>query len=110
MREFGGEYYSKEFSVLHFGRPMRHNLTILIDHEDLKKFNFKVEFTLSFGGKYSPAKMSNYTLNLLAAKATEGDENANNLIAEMDENILFSDYQDRIGKSKDTFIKDHIRA
>lgn len=101
-----GQYFSKERSVLHYGRPSRENHNLSISANELAKHNFKIKISLNFGGKHSPAKTSNYTLNLSKAIYTQHDENANKLIESFEENVLFSDYQDRIGKSKDTFVKD----
>jgi predicted HTH transcriptional regulator len=101
-----GEFYSEEYKVLHFGRPVRQNFDVAISEEDLAKFNYKLKISISFGGKYSPAKSSNYTIQLKPKQATEQDKNANDLIIKLEENVLFSDHQEKLGKSKDSFVKD----
>jgi hypothetical protein len=79
----GGAYYSKEHSVLHYGRPYRENHDMFIDMIELDKYDYYVKFSLNFGGKYSPAKSSNYTLNFWQQPSTPKGQNANILIAEL---------------------------
>ncbi len=99
-----GTHFSKPINVLHYGNPVRNGFTVKVDTTDYLKSSYKVKFNLSFGGKYSPAKFSTYTLDL--TKVTGNHKNGNVLIESIEENVLFTEHQKKLGKGKDTFIKD----
>ncbi|MET3115392.1 hypothetical protein AAKU52_003141 [Pedobacter sp. CG_S7] len=103
-RNGNGVYHSELTDVLHFGKPIRNGFNISITgHEYINKLSI-IKFMLSFGGKLSPAKISSYTLKL--KQLPDNHKNANSLITEIEENVLFSDHQKKLGKGKETFIKD----
>ncbi len=99
-----GTFQSQSYDLIHFGKPIRSQFELIVYRDDYIKNGSKVKILLSFGGKLSPARMSSYTLNL--EYYSQEMKNANHLISELTENILFSDHQRELGKGKDTFIKD----
>jgi hypothetical protein len=74
--------------VLHFGAPKTYLEPITISPQMLKTTGDMLHLHLVFGGKYSPAKASNYTLDL--SKYWYGLD-ARDLIVETEENVLFAD-------------------
>jgi len=103
-RSGNGIFHSELTDVLHFGKPIRNGFEILITGQEYISKLSVIKFMLSFGGKLSPAKISSYTLKL--EKLPADHKNANALITEIEENVLFSDHQKKLGKGKETFIRD----
>ncbi len=88
------------FDVVHFGMPRETNLQITVPVNDLKSKNSTVNLILAFGGKHSPAKVSIYNLKL--------DNKVNEIIESIEENILFSDHQDKVGTTRESILKNYL--
>jgi len=102
-----GTFYSDITEVLHYGKPVGNGFQISISGDEYVNTLSEIKFMLSFGGKFSPAKFSSYTLSLKRLPADH--KNANSLITQMEENILFHDHQKKLGKGKDSFIHDILQ-
>lgn len=98
------QYYDESIKVLHCGTPQARNLTLLINPTDL--FKKAINLKLTFGGKKSPAKISEYELNFSNLAGTGYPiSNCNQYISKKEENKLFSEVQKDIGKSKEDMLK-----
>lgn len=91
--------------VLHFGAPNIHQERIMFNIAQLNSdYEGKVRLFLSFGGRFSPFKVSDYTLDLSKRDWSKPDE-PNYLMIEMKENVLSSDYQKEVGSTRETTLK-----
>ncbi len=85
--------YKDIINVLHFGAPEVYSERIQINpNEILNHHSNKIQLFLTFGGKNSPLKSSEYTLNLRAINWSDV-ENPNYLFESIVENKLFSEIQ-----------------
>lgn len=102
----GHQLIFKDFiDVLHFGAPNMHSETLAFNpNEILTKFNNKVEFLLSFGGKYSPLKTSYYILDFSKIDWNNADD-PNYLFSKIEENILSADRQKELGNTREDSLK-----
>lgn len=107
MYQFEGHQlvHTDLIKVLHFGAPDMNNETIIINPSLLRSnYNNKVQLLLTFGGKKSPLKSSQYTLDLSNIKWDEPTE-LNYLFEEIEENKSFSKMQSEIGSNRETQLK-----
>jgi hypothetical protein len=97
--------YENFANVLHFGTPNIHEDLIVIEEDDLRNNNYRLNLDLSFGGKKSPAKVSSYTLDL--SKISLPCDNSSKYLTDIEENVLLSDLKRQLGntieKSLSTF-------
>jgi len=97
--------YENIIDVLHFGAPNHHSEKILLKpYEVQTKFENKVELILTFGGKTSPLKTSQYTIDLSRVNWNMKDE-PNYLFAEIMENKLFAEIQKEKNNTREAFLK-----
>lgn len=99
----GQQLVYKEFaSILSFGTPHIHNDQIRFTPNSLlTNFQNKVELFLSFQGKKSPSKISEYELDFNKIDWGRMD-NPNYLISSLNENVLMSERQEALGTNKET--------
>lgn len=91
--------------VLHFGAPNMHTERLMFNpNKVLTEFENKVDFFLSFGGKNSPLKSSNYKFDFSKIDWNNQDD-PNYLIEEMNENILSSDLQKKLNNTREDTLK-----
>lgn len=91
---------SDPIKILHFGSPNYIGERIIINPQVLNsKYENKVRLKLSFGGKKSPMKFSNYTLDFNKLDLNKKNE-PNYLIHEIEENVLSSEKQKEKNNSK----------
>ena len=84
-REYKGDTYSVDFSILSHGRPTMSNFTVKLNPRDLSN-NLKITF--QFGGEKSPSKMSTYEYNINANLVSGNVTNENIYLINKDENKL----------------------
>lgn len=95
--------------VLHFGAPNMHSERIIFNpHQVLSNFENKVDLLLSFGGKYSPLKSSDYKLDFGKIDWKNQDD-PNYLIDEMNENILSSEAQKKLNNTREDTLKTFLK-
>lgn len=102
MYTLGGHQliHSGLINTLHFGSPDRNTEKIIINPADIRaNSENKIILLLTFGGKKSPLKASNYKLDLTNINWAEPTK-LNYLFEEIDENKLFSTQQAEIGTNK----------
>jgi len=83
--------------IIHFGTPRIYNDVLVIDNETLKEDAGMLTLSLSFGGKKSPAKTSSYSLDFSSNNIKLATPN--DLLIEIEENLLFSELQQRLNKT-----------
>jgi len=86
--------------LLHYGTPMMNNQRIMFNPAQAQQRNFNAAVTLSIGGKKSPVKTSDYSLNLQGIDL-DNSGNTSNLVTSYTENELLSDKQDRLGTTRE---------
>lgn len=101
-----GTYHSEPEPVLYFGRPQRRQLNIIILKEALEKKGGIFKMVLTHGGKKSPAKMSNYTLDFGKYDWQRNDGNLNYLMANAEENRFYSEVQKAKGSGKEQLLRE----
>lgn len=102
----GHMYVHKDLNdILHFGAPDRNTQRLLFNMEDLAdNHNYKMDLILTFGGKKSPLKISDYKLDF------SGPITANNpvgLFESKKENILSAERQKELGTTRENLLE-HI--
>lgn len=110
MYNFDGHelVFTNLIDVLHYGAPNYYSDTIVFDFNEIQnKFNNKVQLLLSFGGKSSPMKTSDYVLDFNKLDLNNSTS-PNYLISKKEENVLYSDYTKSLGKSKEDILKDNL--
>jgi hypothetical protein len=104
----GHELVHEDFAdIIHFGTPKTYNETLSITEESIAEDKGLLTLILTFGGKKSPAKTSSYSLDFRRNNITLATPN--DLITQIEENLLFSELQQRINKttkdSLDSFLE-----
>ncbi|OFX28038.1 MAG: hypothetical protein A2X08_11550 [Bacteroidetes bacterium GWA2_32_17] len=96
----------KDFiDLLHSGQPNVHHETLVFNpHELATKYNNCVDILLTFGGKYSPLKLSKYKLDFNKINWDKADE-PNYLFLEIEENSLSADVQ----TDRETILKEVLK-
>ncbi|WP_024769758.1 ATP-binding protein [Aquimarina macrocephali] len=96
----GHMYVHKDFNdILHFGAPDRNTQRLIFDLEQLgDNHNYEMDLILTFGGKRSPLKLSEYKLDFSGPIASV---NPVGLFSSRKENILMSDHQKEIGSTRE---------
>lgn len=82
--------------VLHFGQPNLHSERIIINPNELMKNNHRLGLFLTFGGKKSPLKISEYTINL---SRIDWGNAANTPFESINENQLSSEMRMALGQT-----------
>jgi len=111
MYQFDGHQlvHTDFIKVLHFGSPDMNNERLIIGVSNLSaKHNNKVQFLLTFGGKKSPLKSSNYILDFSKIDWNNKD-NPNYLFEKIEENKLFSTMQSEIGTNREKTLKSLLK-
>ena len=97
--------YNDFMKVLSFGAPGIHYETLIINPTQLAtNHQNKVDLVLSFGGKKAPVKISEYILNMREIKWDQKDD-LNYLFEKLDENIMMSERQEKMGKTREENLK-----
>ena len=61
----GQRFRNTDFAkIIHYGAPVIHYESIIVDDNELRNYDGKISFVLLFGGKYSPMKSSKYVLDI----------------------------------------------
>jgi len=95
----------KQIDILHFGAPNIHHERIAINPHILSTtFNSKIELFLSFAGKKSPLKYSEYTIDATKLKF-DNDGSQNSSYEKIEENILASQKQKTYLQTKEQILK-----
>ena len=109
----GGHRFSHENlkNVFRYGDIAKVSTTILVDPKKLPQ-NKRIDITLTFGGKLSPAKVSHYTIDLTRLVERQGPfpdiTNPDGLIVIKIENELAKDGADRKGSTRESVIKNAL--
>lgn len=102
----GHQLIFKDIDILHFGAPNAHHEEIAINRTQLTTIhNNKVELFLSVGGRKSPLKFCDYTLDF-ARLQLNSTYNPNDLIVTKEENVLSSEKQLESSKTKEEILKE----
>ena len=97
----GHEYYVDPLKdVFHYGEPIRENNVIIVNPHGTLEDNLHFKIMVMFGGKKSPMKSSEYTLDLSRIH----DYDPNNMIIERKENRTMFDIQREKGVNKQDII------
>ncbi|RZM21887.1 MAG: ATP-binding protein [Pedobacter sp.] len=96
-----------ELSKLHFGLVNTHRAQILLDPYKLDAKGKKVKLIMSYAGKHSPAKSSVYTIDF-GKVDLNNPANTNQMLAEMEENVLFSERQERLGTTRASTLRESL--
>lgn len=95
--------YIHDIDKLAFGKPVRKSVSWNIDYSQLAEHSHKARIILSFMGENSPAKVSEYIVDLSTPK-TEGID-CNKRVTRVHENRTLIEIQDEIGHSKEEKLK-----
>ena len=91
--------------TIHYGGPNKHHAKLIFNPVKLSgEMKNTVNLMLTFGGRKSPMKSSDYTLDMSKIQ-WDNKENPNYLIQEADENVLFSELQNRNNTTKKDQLK-----
>lgn len=99
-----GQELSSELAkdILHFGEPIVEEQTLLFEPYQLQNEQNKSTLLISFGGKYSPLKISQIILDFSKPSPT----NPLNLISEESiQNKFIKDVQESMGQTRENTIK-----
>jgi len=97
----GHEFYQENIKkVFHYGEPVYESDVIAFDPHKVERNQNKAKIIVSFGGRFSPRKNSEYTLDFTKINAA----NPNDMICEKKENRLSKDVQDEKGMNKELII------
>lgn len=98
--------YNNCIEVLSFGQVERVPLKLSIDRTTLKnEFDNKIDIILSFGGRYSPMKSSDYKFELVDYDPLDISIKC----LEATENILYTDLQKSKGMTRESILETHVR-
>ena len=78
----------KFIEVLHYGLQEKFTVYILLDTREIENHTLKVDLNLSFGGKFSPLKISRYRLYI----NLDSESKIDFYTAPLQENVLAYDY------------------
>ncbi|WP_374950682.1 helix-turn-helix domain-containing protein [Mucilaginibacter sp.] len=94
----------QDIGMLHFGLVHNHTDTIILTTQELAQSNNIVRISLTYTGKHSPAKASDYTINL--GNIDLGNPaNTLPMIVEMKENKLFAERQEQLGTTRESTLQ-----
>jgi hypothetical protein len=85
---------------LHFGLVNHYTEVIILDPHEINNNGNQVFLSLSFAGKFSPAKSSEYTIDFKNIDLSN-PLNTANMLVKAEENILFADKQKELGTSRE---------
>lgn len=98
----GHEYFKENTKdIFFFGEPILESEVIMFDPQKLAIEGYKARLGVTFGGRFSPRKSSEYILDL--SKLYELD--VNEIVISKSENKLTKDLQDEKGVTKELIIK-----
>jgi hypothetical protein len=101
-RHEGAEYFKDPVKhIFYYGEPVYESEAIWYDAHEAMAEPSGVLLMLTFGGKYSPRKSSEYRLNFKKISSS----NPNHIIVNRKENKLIKDHQDEKGINKNTIIE-----
>ncbi|WKZ60517.1 MAG: ATP-binding protein [Cyclobacteriaceae bacterium] len=103
MYRLNGQEFYKDCTkeIFYFGEPVRESDIILFNPYKVEKNGNKANIIISFGGRFSPRKTSEYILDFSKFLSSKPNE----LIIERKENRLTKDVQDEKGVNKESIIK-----
>lgn len=90
----------RQIGMLHFGLVHNHTELITVDPEEINNNNMRLHLVLTYSGKHSPAKSSDYTLDLHNLDL-QNPLKTTNLIESCEENILYSERQEKLGTNRE---------
>jgi len=90
--------------TLHFGQPILEYVRLRLSKKELESRNQKIDLVLSFGGRFSPLKSSSYKLDFSKVDSY----NFNDAFVDIDENVLSSTLQERLGSNRENLLKKFI--
>ena len=97
--------YKDMIDVLHYGSPSRHSEILMFNSHELNaEYENKVDLLLTFGGKSSPLKSSEYKLDFSKIN-WENKETPNYLFEEINENRLFAEIQKEKNATRESILK-----
>jgi len=97
--------FTSLIDVLHSGQPNMHSERLIFNASSLSSnYNNTVDLLLSFGGKFSPLKMSKYKMDFNKIDWNKPDE-PNYLLSEIEENTLSADVQ----SDRETILKEVLK-
>jgi len=91
--------YFQKIEMLHFGLVNQNTELIIIDPYELQKNGNKVHLLLTYAGKFSPAKSSDYTIDLSKIDLNN-PKNTLQLYEKTNENQLFAQRQKELGTTR----------
>ena len=91
----------RKIGSLHFGLVQSHTEIIIINANELQGSNYKVHIMMSYAGKSSPAKSSDYTLDLRKIDLDVAT-NTLQLFEDIEENKLFAESQQQLGTTRES--------
>jgi hypothetical protein len=98
----GAEFYKDSAKdIFYFGEPVREAEVIMFDPYKVEQNQSKAAIIVMFGGRFSPRKTSEYTLDFKKINSA----NPNDIVVAKKENRLTKDVQDEKGTSKESIIK-----
>jgi hypothetical protein len=102
----GHQLIFKDFiDVLHFGAPNMHSERLSYEpNQLLSQYKNEVDLLLSFGGRYSPLKVSSYRLDFKKIDWNKSFE-PNYLFSEIEENSLSADKQKELGTTREDSLR-----
>jgi hypothetical protein len=101
--------FTNFIDVLHFGAPNWRDEKIVFDQIQLsEKFNNEVHLVLSFGGKYSPLKVSTYKMDFNKI-IWDSRKEPNYLFSYIEENSLPADKQKDLGTTRESILKEILK-
>lgn len=102
----GGTFFSDPEPVLYYGRPLRSQHNIIIAKNAIEKRAGIFKMVLTYGGKKSPAKISNYVLDFKLFDSGRDEGNLNYLMTTVEENMFYSDAQKNKGSGKEKLLRE----
>jgi hypothetical protein len=90
-----------DIGTLHFGLVHSHSDVIILTPQELTQSDNIVHVSLTYTGKHSPAKSSDYTINLSNIDLGNPD-NTFPMIIDMEENKLFAERQEQLGTTRES--------
>ena len=99
--------YKGHADILHYGAPDINNQRLIFNLEELgESYNYKMDLVLTFGGKKSPLKISNYRLDFSGRIA---DRDPVGLFESKNENVLSADWQKEKGTTRENLLEQILK-
>lgn len=100
----GSRVFSHKIELLHFGTPHIIRLKLVTDKIHDHYLETPIGLVLTFGGKSSPAKVCEYTIQLKSYDATDPVK-VSQMIESLRLNLLFSEHQQDLGINREVILK-----